>query len=131
MNAETRRPWSEMPASVPLYDHCFIFDQSYETELRAAGAQAVHFLPCAADPDLYKPFALTTRDRVSYEAAVSLIGVYAESRAAVVSSLARCRVWESGGRAGRGGWPTGGSEMRFVAKRSLQARLARCITPAR
>lgn len=76
-----------MPASVPLYDHCFIFDGSYETELRAAGAQAVHFLPCAADSDLYKPFALTTRDRVSYEAAVSLIGVYTESRAAVVSSL--------------------------------------------
>lgn len=87
MNAETKRPWSEVPACLPLYDACFVFDRSYEGGLSRAGARAVHFLPCAADPTLYRPFPLTVQERASYGASVSLIGVYTESRAAVLSGL--------------------------------------------
>jgi len=87
MNAETRRPWPAVTACIPRFDSCFIFDRSYEGPLREAGARDVHFLPCAADPELFRPAALTHEDRAAYGTVVSLVGVHMESRARIVKAL--------------------------------------------
>lgn len=89
MNAETRHPWQEVPACIPFYDCCFVFDRAYEAELRTAGAKLVRFLPCAADPTLFNPQRLTNGEQVAYGANVSLIGVYTESRSRVVRALSQ------------------------------------------
>lgn len=99
MIAEFRRPWPLVPSCVPLYDHCFVFDRSYESILREAGARAVSFLPCAADPDLFVPQELEVADQVAYGASVSFIGAYYKSRAPIISALADepdLRVWGPG-----------------------------------
>lgn len=87
MNAETRHPWDHVPACIPLYDHCFVFDHAYEPSLQAAGARAVGFLPCAADPALFTPQTLSRADRETYGAEVSLIGVYSTGRERIVAAV--------------------------------------------
>ena len=112
MNAETRRTWRYVPDCIPLYDHCFVFDHEYEEPLRAAGARSVSFLPCAADPEVYRPQALTDVDRARYGTSVNLIGVYSEQRARIVEALSRepgLGLWGPGWRsflAGRCGGDT-------------------------
>lgn len=122
MNVETQRPWAEVPASVPLYDACFIFDRSYEADLRAVGARHVHLLPCAADSNLFRPLQLTDIERTIYGTAVSLIGVYTESRANVVKAFR--------GMPGLGIW--GPRWKGFLAgdKRSLDAFRAEELQPS-
>jgi spore maturation protein CgeB len=87
INAESLSPWPYVSACIPLYDHCFLFDRSYEPELWAAGARAVHFLPCAADTDLFRSQVLTNGERIRYGASVSLIGVRTASRAQTLKAL--------------------------------------------
>lgn len=89
MNAETGQRWRYVPDCTPLFDHCFVFDRSYEASLREAGARATSFLPCAADPGIFKPLTLTTVDHRTYGASVSLVGVYSERRGQVISALCK------------------------------------------
>lgn len=87
MNAETRRSWHHVPGCVPVYDHCFVFDRSYEEPLRAAGGRSISFLPCAADQGLYRPQAVTDDERARYGTLVSLVGVYSGHRARIVEAV--------------------------------------------
>lgn len=103
MNAEHRHPWRHVPACVPLFDHCFIFDHSYKDSLRQAGAREVSFLPCAADTELFRSQRLTEAERVTYGASVSLVGVYTESRAKIVRKMC--------GMPGLGLWGPGWKEL--------------------
>lgn len=89
MNAETGQRWRYVPDCTPLFDHCFVFDRSYEASLREAGARATSFLPCAADPGIFKPLTLTTVDHRTYGASVSLVGVYSGHRARIVEAVSR------------------------------------------
>jgi len=87
MNAESKHQWREVPGCIPLFDACFIFDHAYESLLREAGARTVHFLPCAADTAIFRPQTVSAMDRATYGTAVSLVGVYTEDRAKVVSAM--------------------------------------------
>lgn len=89
MNAETRRSWHHVPGCVPVYDHCFVFDRSYEEPLRAAGGRSISFLPCAADQGVYRPQAVTDDERARYGTLVSLVGVYSGHRARIVETVSR------------------------------------------
>lgn len=108
MNAESGHLWREVPRSIPLFDGCFVFDHAYEPLLREAGARMVRFLPCAADPDIFKPQTLTPMDRATYGAAVSLVGIYSERRGRVLSALCQ--------ESGLGVWGPGWSQ--FFAKQA-------------
>jgi len=120
MNAETRQTWDRVPACIPLYDLCLIFDRAYEKPLREAGARAVRFLPCAADPDLYNPRTLTADEQNTYGASVSLIGVHSPGRERIVHAMSRedgLGVWGPGwgayfaSRSSNGGSPFRGEAL--------------------
>ena len=105
MNAEIGSDWREVPECIPLYDHGFVFDHSYEAPLRSAGAQSVSFLPCAADQELITPRRLTSAERATYSANISFLGAFYENRGQLVSALAGepgLMVWGPGWKQ----WPT-------------------------
>jgi spore maturation protein CgeB len=110
MNAETRQAWDYVPGCVPLFDHCFVFDRTYEASLREAGAREVTFLPCAADEALYRPLQLTAAERESFGVDVSMVGVYTESRAKIMEAFV--------GMPGVGIWGPGWE--RFLADRATR-----------
>ena len=84
---------------LPLYDRVFVFDRQYLAPLQEQGIERAEFLPCAADPALYRPQEVPEHDRGAYAARVSLIGAYFESRGEIVNELLKepgLRIWGPG-----------------------------------
>ena len=91
--------WRNLVHCLPLYDRVFVFDHYYLGPLKECGVERTSFLPCAADPALYHPQAVAESERSLYEATVSLVGVYFESRGRVVEGLVKepgLRIWGPG-----------------------------------
>src|ERR1043166_3454024 len=84
---ETGPGGREVPEGIPWVDACFVFDHAYEPLLHEAGARAVQFLPCAADADIFKPQTLSALDRATYEATISLVGVYSQDRGKIIAGM--------------------------------------------
>ena len=79
--------WLIFPRSVPLYDHVFIYDYSYLQTLRDLGATRVTFLPCAADPTVYHPEALSNTEAKNLTSRISFIGSFYPERGELIESL--------------------------------------------
>jgi spore maturation protein CgeB len=96
---DERHRWLVFPRCVPIYDHCFVFDYAYFDWLRRFGARNITFLPCAADPTLYRPEVLTADQRCRLESTVCLIGAFYPVRGQIVESLQNMQglaVWGPG-----------------------------------
>lgn len=119
MNVETRQSWDYVPRCVPFYDHCFVFDHAYESPLREAGARAVCFLPCAADPNLFHPQTLMEAERKTYGAGISLIGVYSTGRERTVAAVSQ----EPGFGVWGPGWNGYFSGRPFVGLRTVRGEM--------
>jgi spore maturation protein CgeB len=94
-----RLGWLDQVECLPHFDQVFIFDHSYFAELKNEKVKRASFLPCAADPALYHPQEMFESERRLYEAAVSLVGVYFDSRGRIVEGLVKepgLRMWGPG-----------------------------------
>ncbi|MBI4789823.1 MAG: glycosyltransferase [Chloroflexi bacterium] len=80
---------SRLPAdATSSFDAFFLFDKSYFEPLSRAGASAIHFLPCCADPDVFRPIELAAAERRRYECEVSFVGVYYPKRGDILEQMA-------------------------------------------
>jgi spore maturation protein CgeB len=73
--------WLTFPRCVPHYDKIFIFDYSYIEQLKKLGAKELIFLPCAADPDIYHPEALTSQQLEQFKSSICFVWSFYPSRA--------------------------------------------------
>jgi len=82
-------PW-RCPAFLPslaLFDHVFIFDRSYMPRLASLGAARVHFLPCACDETVYRPYQLGAWQHRRFGCDISFVAWYFPERGPVVRAL--------------------------------------------
>jgi len=96
---ERQDGWRNAVTCLPLYDHVFVFDKQYFSPLKKRGVKRLTFLPCAADPEFYRPQDIADSERGAYAATVSLVGMYYENRGRVVEQLLDepgLRVWGTG-----------------------------------
>ena len=74
--------WQQLAAG---YDHWFVIQQGEcQDAFKRAGANAVTYLPMAADPTVHRPCALTDAERLEYGADVSFVGAGYPNRRAVL-----------------------------------------------
>ena len=71
-----------------LYDRFFIFDRDYVPQLKAAGVRRVTFLPCACDPEIYHPVAISERDRRRYQCDIAFVAVFYPPREQLIERMA-------------------------------------------
>lgn len=72
---------------IPLYDFFFIFDHSYLSSLKTAGAQNARFLPCACDESVYFPRRLTQWEQARYASDVAWVAWYYPDRGRIAEAL--------------------------------------------
>lgn len=72
--------WLTFPHCVPHYDRFFVFDYSYMEQLARLGAKELVFLPCAADPGIYRPKALMTDELERFKSSVCFVWSFYPSR---------------------------------------------------
>ena len=83
-----RDPYWLVPSGLPAYDHSFVFDRGYFSQLAARGARQITFLPCACDPALYHPEPAELVRRSSLASSICFIGTFSPARGVMLESLA-------------------------------------------
>ena len=87
IRSNERHRWLLFPRCVPLFDAVFVFDRAYEPLLLELGAKQVNYLPCAADPHIYRSRNLTDHERSTYSSSVVMIASYYPKRGAIIREL--------------------------------------------
>lgn len=96
--------WLDNPFRFPIRDclvsfDCFyVFDRSYIPELRAGGAKAVEFLPCACDETVYRPLAISPAQQRRLQSEVIFVAWYGPGRDRMVHALQEfdLKIWGRG-----------------------------------
>ncbi len=71
--------------NIPEYDYFFIFDPYYIEKLKQKGAQEVHYIPCAADPEIHKEMIpIEKREHVTD---VGFLGSFQPKREKILKNL--------------------------------------------
>jgi spore maturation protein CgeB len=64
----------DFPANVSPYVSVFVWDKGYLEDMRSMGFEHVHYLPLAADDEVFKPMELSLSDRRNYGADIAFVG---------------------------------------------------------
>ena len=84
-----RQHWKNVVASFSLYDRLFVFDAHYLSRFKQEGASKIEYLPCAYDPDIYKPFALDEKESEQLGNDLCFSGTITRHRLEMLSQLSR------------------------------------------
>jgi spore maturation protein CgeB len=93
--------YPESVKSFALFDHIFMFDRSYLSNVEQAGASAVSFLPCACDEKTYRPVRLSAAQQKRWATDVAFVASFYPNRGMLVRAVAEgtnVGVWGSGWR---------------------------------
>jgi spore maturation protein CgeB len=98
--------WVDDPFNYPesvknfaLFDHVFMFDRSYLSNVEQAGAGAASFLPCACDETTYRPMALSAAQQRRWATDVAFVASFYPHRGTLARAVAKgtdVGVWGTG-----------------------------------
>jgi len=80
----------EFPSAIamaPYSDRFFVFSRHWVRRLQSMGVSGARFLPCAYDPEVYRPLVLSAEDRQTYEAPIAFIGTRDRHRDNVLATI--------------------------------------------
>jgi len=105
--------------TISFYDRFFIFDRAYMPQLKAVGVRRITFLPCACDPSIYHPMAVTSSDRRRYTCEVAFVAGFYHPREQLVEHMAGLDVaiWGPGWK-----FPEAQPAIQAVGKHALRGK---------
>lgn len=79
--------YGEFAKTIDLFDRFYVFDRGCLGALEARGYQSGSYLPCACDPDIFKPQVVSTAERKVFDCTVGIVASYEPRRGALLGQL--------------------------------------------